>query len=77
MVHLKNIILGYSLPKKAIMRIGLNKCRFYLAADNLLTLTKYTGYDPEVGSNGLSKRGLDLGTYPISVQMRGGFQLEF
>ena len=76
-VRLKNIILGYSLPKKAIMRIGLNKCRFYLAADNLLTLTKYTGYDPEVGSNGLSKRGLDLGTYPISVQMRGGFQLEF
>lgn len=76
-LRLKNLILGYSLPKKIVTKIGLNKCRFYLAADNLLTLTKYRGYDPEVGSNGLSKRGLDLGTYPISVQMRGGFQIEF
>ena len=43
----------------------------------VLTLTKYDGYDPEVGSNGLSRRGLDFGTYPISIQMRGGFQLNF
>ena len=49
----------------------------FLYCSNLLTLTKYDGYDPEVGSNGLSRRGLDFGTYPISIQMRGGFQLNF
>lgn len=76
-VRLKNIMLGYSLPKKVVSKLRLGKCRFYIAADNLLTLTKYDGYDPEVGSNGLSRRGLDFGTYPISIQMRGGFQLNF
>ena len=76
-IRLKNIMLGYSLPKALITKLGLGKCRFYIAADNLLTFTKYEGYDPEVGSNGLSRRGLDYGTYPISVQMRGGFQINF
>ena len=52
-VRLKNIMLGYSLPKKVVSKLRLGKCRFYIAADNLLTLTKYDGYDPEVGSNGL------------------------
>ena len=76
-LRLKNIMLGYSLPKSLISRIGINKLRFYVAADNLLTFTPYEGYDPEVGSNGLSRRGLDFGTYPISIQIRGGFQLQF
>ena len=63
--------------KSWVSKLGLGKFRLYVAADNLLTLTKYDGYDPEVGSNGLSRRGLDYGTYPISIQMRGGFQINF
>lgn len=76
-LRLKSIIFGYSLPKKIISKIGLGKCRFYVAADNILTITGYDGYDPEVGSNGLSTRGLDFGTYPISMQIRGGCQIQF
>lgn len=76
-LRLKNISIGYKLPKVMTARLGLNKLRFYVSADNLLTLTKYDGYDPEVGNNGLSKRGLDYGRYPITQQFRGGFQLEF
>ena len=76
-LRLKNIVLGYALPKHIVRKCGLTKLRFYLAADNLLTLTKYDGYDPEVGNDGLSTRGLDMGTYPIAVQMRGGIQIEF
>ena len=76
-VRLKNISIGYKLPKTLLTRIGLNKLRFYVSADNLLTFTEYDGYDPEVGNNGLSKRGLDYGRYPITQQFRGGFQLEF
>ena len=70
-------MLGYSFPKSWYQSLDLGKFRFIRCSDNLLTLTKYDGYDPEVGSNGLSRRGLDYGTYPISIQMRGGFQINF
>ncbi len=76
-MRLKNLQLGYSIPKAKLTKLGLTKLRVYVAGDNLLTLTKYSGYDPEVGSNGLSKRGLDLGTYPITIQIRGGVQVQF
>ncbi len=76
-LRLKNVALGYSLPKKVLNKLNISKLRVYVAADNWLTFTGYSGYDPEVGSNGLSKRGLDWTTYPISRQVRGGVQLEF
>ncbi len=76
-LRLRNISVGYSLPKSVIQKIGLTKLRVYVAGDNLLTFTKYDGYDPEVGNNGLSTRGLDNGNYPISSQIRGGIQLNF
>ncbi len=76
-IRLKTIMLGYTLPKKIVEKIRLSKVRFYVSADNLWTITKYTGYNPEVGGNGLSRRGLDFGTYPVTMQVRGGIQLEF
>lgn len=76
-LRLKNIILGYTLPKSMTQKAGINKFRIYVAADNLLTFTEYTGYDPEVGNSSLARRGLDLGTYPISMQVRGGVQVNF
>ena len=76
-VRLKNIVLGYSLPKHLVTKWGLGKLRFYVAADNLLTFTKYDGYNPEVGNDGLATKGLDMCTYPIAIQMRGGIQLDF
>ncbi|NIJ44531.1 TonB-linked SusC/RagA family outer membrane protein [Wenyingzhuangia heitensis] len=76
-LRLRNITVGYTIPKKKTQKMGVNKLRFYLAAQNLLTLTKYTGYDPEVGGNGLSTRGIDKGRYPVTGQVRAGIQLEF
>lgn len=75
--RLKNVSLGYSLPKKAINAMNLTKFRVYVAADNLFTITSYEGYDPEVGGNGLSKKGIDSGTYPVSSNIRLGVQLAF
>ncbi|WP_344785692.1 TonB-dependent receptor [Postechiella marina] len=75
--RLRNITLGYTIPKRKIEKIGLSKLRFYVTGQNILTLTKYDGFDPEVGNNGLSTRGIDKGTYPISSQIRAGFQLQF
>ncbi|WP_010135249.1 SusC/RagA family TonB-linked outer membrane protein [Ochrovirga pacifica] len=75
--RLRNITIGYTIPKKKTQKIGVNKLRVYVAAQNALTFTKYTGYDPEVGGNGLSTRGIDKGNYPVTAQVRGGIQLEF
>jgi len=76
-VRLRNVTLGYTLPNKMLGKSGISKLRFYLASDNPLTLTKYAGYDPEVGGNGLATRGLDKGNYPIASQYRIGVQLGF
>ncbi len=56
---LKNLQLGYSLPKKWLEAIRFNKLRIYAGVQNLFTLTKYSGYDPEVSSNVLFSRGID------------------
>ncbi len=76
-VRLRNVVLGYTLKKDLISKIGLNRLRVYIASQNPLTFTKYTGYDPEVGGNGLSTRGIDRGNYPVSSQIRAGLQVQF
>ena len=76
-VRLNNIILGYSLPKQSLKKIGLSKFRVYVAADNLCTISKYNGYNPGVGNDGLKQRGVDDGIYPVSAQIRGGIQIDF
>jgi len=50
-LRLKTVQLGYSLSPKALTRISLTSVRFFIAAQNLLTFTKYTGQDPEVSTN--------------------------
>jgi len=76
-VRLRNLTLGYSLPAILIKKAGISKLRVYIAAQNPLTITKYDGFDPEVGNDGLQSRGLDRGSYPISSQYRVGIQLDF
>ncbi|GAF03643.1 SusC/RagA family TonB-linked outer membrane protein [Saccharicrinis fermentans] len=76
-IRLRNVTLGYSLPKQIIHKMGISKLRLYVATDNPITLTKYSGYDPEVGGDGLATRGLDKGNYPISSQYRAGIQMNF
>jgi hypothetical protein len=54
----KNLSIGYSLPKTIINKISIEKLRFFLTAQNLFTLTKYSGIDPEIGG-GVLMRGVD------------------
>ncbi len=72
--RLKVVQLGYTLPNKWFGRIGLSKFRVYVTAENLLTLTDYTGYDPEVGGGVF---GIDKGQYPQARSFLGGIQLQF
>ncbi|MGQ1947104.1 SusC/RagA family TonB-linked outer membrane protein [Geofilum sp. OHC36d9] len=70
-LRLKNIQLGYTLPKSLSQRYGINRCRFYVSGSNLLTFTQYSGYDPEIGS------GIDYGNYPQARTITMGVNLDF
>jgi hypothetical protein len=68
-LRLKNITLGYTLPKKILNGVGL---RIHAGVENLLTFTNYSGFDPEVGNY-----GLDAGTYPVARTFNIGLNLNF
>ncbi len=59
--RIKTLQLGYTIPKSAIQSIGLQKARIYVSGNNLVTFTKYSGFDPEVGGGSY---GVDRGLYP-------------
>lgn len=69
--RLKNMQIGYTIPEKAIKKVGLTHCRVYLQGSNLLTATKYTGFDPEVGG------GIDYGNYPQARSFIFGANISF
>lgn len=66
-LRLKNIMLGYTLPVQKFNNSFVKSLRLYLSAQNLLTFTKYTGFDPEVNlNNSILVPGVDYGSYPRS-----------
>ncbi|WP_169515153.1 SusC/RagA family TonB-linked outer membrane protein [Hymenobacter norwichensis] len=71
-VRLKNLTFGYTLPKSVMSRISASQLRVYFSAQNLATLTKYTGYDPEVSAS-----GVDRGIYPQTRVFMGGLNIGF
>ena len=72
--RIKLVQFGYSLPSRLGNKIGASRVRLYVTAENLFTLTKYTGYDPEIGGLIL---GIDRGVYPQARSIMGGIQLQF
>lgn len=71
-LRLKNLTLSYDFPKKLIQRSGfLSGVKIYFVGRNLLTATKYTGYDPEIDTN------ISLGDYPNTREFMGGIQFTF
>lgn len=78
-LRLKLITLGYTLPKSVSSKLGAKSVKFYVSAENLITWTKYTGYDPEVSSyeqNNLYP-GIDFGSYPNSRTFISGLNVTF
>ncbi|MGX5689471.1 SusC/RagA family TonB-linked outer membrane protein [Arcticibacter tournemirensis] len=69
-VRLKNVQVGYTLKNSAIQKIGVSKVRAYLSGDNLLTLTKFKGLDPE-------KSTYANDSYPITKSFVFGLNVEF
>ena len=59
----RSMQLGYTLPRSLTTKFFVNRLRVYVGAENLFTITKYHGYDPEISSGGTSL-GIDKGVYP-------------
>jgi TonB-linked SusC/RagA family outer membrane protein len=82
-LRVRNVQLGYTLPEALSRKVGMSRSRVYVAAQNLLTFTKYSGYDPEMGSrveNGRGnalQTGVDFGRYPVSRIFTGGINFQF
>lgn len=71
-VRVKNVQLGYSFAPNLISKVKLSKLRVFVAVDNALTITKYTGFDPELGATSPLSLGIDRGVYPQSRTFRFG-----
>ncbi len=78
-MRLRNIQLGYTVPVTALKKLKLQQVRVYLSADNLLTFTKYSGFDPEIGLPYYDPfaAGVDLGTYPQARTIIFGTNIKF
>ncbi len=78
-LRMKNIQLGYTLPSNLLQRLHAERIRFYISAENLFTLTKYTGVDPEIGAitDSPFDIGIDRGVYPYARTFRFGTNITF
>jgi TonB-linked SusC/RagA family outer membrane protein len=72
--RIKTIQLGYQLPQSITRKAGIQKARVYVMANNLLTFTKYRGFDPEIGGDSF---GVDRGIYPQPRAFFVGLNLGF
>ena len=87
-LRLRNLQIGYTLPKNLLERLGIDRLRLYVQAQNLFTITKYTGLDPEIttintGRNDYTRRfadrnlGVDVGNYPTPKALMFGLNVGF
>ncbi len=82
-IRLKNISLGYTLPASVVEKMKINKFRVYVSAQNILTITDYEGFDPEVNYRSTNTAdsnrnlGLDYGSYPNAKSYTVGLNIGF
>ena len=78
-LKLKNITVAYNLPARILNKFALSKVRVYVSSQNLFTITKYSGLDPEIGMKGANatQNGVDNGTYPSSRFFTFGLNVTF
>lgn len=75
--RLRNVTVGYNLPKNLIDKVKVKAARMYIRGTNVFTLTKFTGYSPEVASGSAIDNGIDNSTYPVSAIYSAGINVTF
>jgi hypothetical protein len=77
----RNMELGYTLPQALLGKVQVKGARVFASVDNVFTITKYTGYDPEISTaafyNNPLSYGVDYGNYPQARTYRLGFNVQF
>ncbi len=83
-LRIQDVTVGFTLPSRLSTRIGASRARLYVSGHNVLTLTRYSGLDPDLGDDGdevdndaLFSRGYDSGAWPHPRIFRAGVQLRF
>jgi TonB-linked SusC/RagA family outer membrane protein len=79
-LRLKNIQVGYTFPTSLTKKAQIDKLRIYVSASNLITLTNYSGSDPEIGQTQAENSysyGVDMGLYPSAKQFIAGINVTF
>lgn len=76
-LRLKSTQFGYTLPENLTKKVSIQRLRVYLSADNLLTFTKYDGFEPELASGNYTTIGVDRGIYPQSRTISVGANISF
>ncbi len=78
-LKLKNLSIGYTLPASLLNKFTISRIRIYVSSQNLFTITKYSGLDPEIGIQGgnATQNGVDNGTYPSSRFFTFGLNVTF
>lgn len=71
-LRLKSLTFGYTIPKNILNKAKISNARVYLSGQNLFTITNYSGFDPEVGLN-----GIDNSVYPVSRTISAGINFNF
>lgn len=76
-LRIQNVQIGYTLPSKVVAKVGISKVRFYAAANNVLTFSKYRGFDPAANTGNPISGGIDYGFYPTPRTYSFGFNVNF
>ncbi|WP_349316046.1 TonB-dependent receptor [Chitinophaga sp. MM2321] len=78
-LRIKDVSLGYNFPAQLMSKLKLSGVRLYFTSHNLLTFTKYKGFDPEVNlkSGNVRTMGVDMGTYPQVRSFLFGINVKF
>ena len=77
-LRLRNVTLGYTLPRKVLRKMHFDTMRFYISGENLWTLTNYSGPDPEVSTrNSVLTPGFDWSAYPRALGVTAGLSFTF
>jgi hypothetical protein len=82
-LRLGNIQLTYTIPANFMKKVGISGAQVYIQGQNLLTITKYTGLDPDINlrtsdaNNQDFHMGIDEGAYPVAKSILFGLQLKF
>ena len=75
-LRLKNLQIAYSFPKKLVEKIKIGNLKVYVGGYNLITITKYSGFDPEIGNESNTFMGIDRGAYPQARTFMAGIIMD-